>query len=62
MGPLGNDKSSKRSPSLQHFVAQRLTEQEDVSFYLTEFDRFVFHLLVQGDALSALVELWPHTK
>lgn len=32
MGPLCNDTSSKRSPTLQHFVAQRFTEQEDVSF------------------------------
>lgn len=62
VGPLCNDTSSKCSPSLQHFVAQRLAERKDVSFYLMEFDGFVFHLLVQRGALSELVEWCPHTK
>jgi len=55
-GALCNDTSSERSPRLQHFVAQRLTEQEDVSFYLIKFG-FIFYLLVQRDVLSSLFEL-----
>lgn len=33
-----------------------------MSFYLTDFDRLVFHLLVQRDALPALVEGSLHAK
>lgn len=56
MGPLCNDTSSKHSPTLQHFVAQRLTEQEDVSF---NFNRiWQIHFLLSRPKICFISISW----